>query len=207
MRQRVVIAIAISCEPALLIADEPTTALDVTIQAQILRLFERLRDDLGLALVFISHDLAVVETVCDDVLVMYAGHEVEQGRCEDVLQRATHPYSRALLAAVPDADEYQEELVVVPGSPPTPWTMPPRLPVRSAMRPGQRLHVPPTRPDLRRPRWAPCAMRARPGGRRWTLNQPCGSPLSTSRTPPVGSAGTTAAASSRASASRSNEEV
>jgi oligopeptide/dipeptide ABC transporter ATP-binding protein len=125
MRQRIVIAAAIACEPQVLIADEPTTALDVTIQAQILDLFDRLRREHGLALVFISHDLAVVESVSDQVLVMYAGQEVESGTCQDVIHRPLHPYSEALLASVPDPDHYQEELRVIRGTPPSPALYPP----------------------------------------------------------------------------------
>ncbi|WP_328702934.1 ABC transporter ATP-binding protein [Arenibaculum pallidiluteum] len=101
MRQRVMIAMALSCRPSLLIADEPTTALDVTIQAQILRLIRTLQDEMGMAVMFITHDMGVVAEVADRVLVMNGGRKVEEGTVEDVFARPQHPYTRALLAAVP----------------------------------------------------------------------------------------------------------
>jgi oligopeptide/dipeptide ABC transporter ATP-binding protein len=101
MRQRVVIAMALSCNPSLLIADEPTTALDVTIQAQILDLMQSLQRELGMAIVLITHDLGVIAQVCDDVVVMYAGQVAEQGSVEAIFRRPMHPYTRGLLASVP----------------------------------------------------------------------------------------------------------
>ena len=101
MRQRVVIAMALSCNPSLLIADEPTTALDVTIQAQILDLMLSLQRELGMAIVLITHDLGVIAQVCDDVVVMYAGQVAEQGTVEAIFRRPMHPYTRGLLASVP----------------------------------------------------------------------------------------------------------
>jgi peptide/nickel transport system ATP-binding protein len=101
MRQRVVIAIALACEPALLIADEPTTALDVTIQAQILELIRDLQSDLGMAVIMITHDLGVIAETSDDVLVMYAGRVAEQGSVYDIFDRPAHPYTRGLLASIP----------------------------------------------------------------------------------------------------------
>ena len=101
MRQRVMIAMALSCNPSLLIADEPTTALDVTIQAQILDLIAGLRKKLGMAVVLITHDLGVVAEVCDYVVVMYAGKVVEQGKVADIFLRPTHPYTRGLLNSLP----------------------------------------------------------------------------------------------------------
>jgi oligopeptide/dipeptide ABC transporter ATP-binding protein len=101
MRQRVMIAMALICSPALVIADEPTTALDVTIQAQILELLQQMQNDLGMSIVMITHDLGVIAETCDDVLVMYAGRVAEQGTVEAVFRSPRHPYTRGLLAAIP----------------------------------------------------------------------------------------------------------
>jgi oligopeptide/dipeptide ABC transporter ATP-binding protein len=101
MRQRVVIAMALACKPALVIADEPTTALDVTIQAQILELMKELQDEMGMSIILITHDLGVIAETCDDVLVMYAGRVAEQGSSEDIFHRPTHPYTRGLLESIP----------------------------------------------------------------------------------------------------------
>ncbi len=101
MRQRVVIAMALACSPALLIADEPTTALDVTIQAQILELIRDLQTKLGMAVLLITHDLGVIAENCDEVVVMYAGRVAERGRVEQIFDRPTHPYTRGLLASIP----------------------------------------------------------------------------------------------------------
>ncbi len=101
MRQRVMIAMALSCKPSLLIADEPTTALDVTIQAQILQLIRQLQEEMGMAVIFITHDMGVVAEVADRVLVMYHGEAVEEGSCEQIFHNPQHPYTRSLLAAVP----------------------------------------------------------------------------------------------------------
>lgn len=101
MRQRVMIAMALSCNPSVLIADEPTTALDVTIQAQILDLLRSLREKLGMAVVLITHDLGVVAEVCDYVVVMYAGKVIEQGTVQDIFSRPSHPYTRGLLNSIP----------------------------------------------------------------------------------------------------------
>ena len=104
MRQRVVIAMALACRPALVIADEPTTALDVTIQAQILELMKELQDETGMAIILITHDLGVIAETCDDVLVMYAGRIAEQGSAEDIFHRPAHPYTRGLLESIPRLD-------------------------------------------------------------------------------------------------------
>jgi oligopeptide/dipeptide ABC transporter ATP-binding protein len=101
MRQRVVIAMALACRPALVIADEPTTALDVTIQAQILELMKELQDETGMAIILITHDLGVIAETCDEVLVMYAGRVAELGPVEDIFGRPAHPYTRGLLESIP----------------------------------------------------------------------------------------------------------
>jgi oligopeptide/dipeptide ABC transporter ATP-binding protein len=119
MRQRVALAIAISCDPQLLIADEPTTALDVTVQAQVLTLLERMTARHGSAVLLISHDLGVVGTFCDRLLVMYAGRIVESGPAAEVIGNPAHPYTRALLASIPSlTGELPERLASIPGSPP-----------------------------------------------------------------------------------------
>ncbi|MGW2330460.1 dipeptide ABC transporter ATP-binding protein [Streptomyces sp. NPDC001700] len=126
MRQRVVIAIALANDPALLIADEPTTALDVTIQAQILRLLARLRTELGIAIAIITHDMGVVAELCTDVVVMYGGRTVEKGTVEQVFRHPRHPYTAALLEAMPrlDDDRVGQPLPAIPGSPPDPASPP-----------------------------------------------------------------------------------
>jgi peptide/nickel transport system ATP-binding protein len=125
MRQRVVIAIALAASPSLLIADEPTTALDVTIQAQILRLLARLRDELGISVLMITHDMGVVAETCDDVVVMYGGRVVEQGPVEVVFARQEHPYTADLLTAMPRLDTGgRSRLPAIPGAPPDPAALP-----------------------------------------------------------------------------------
>jgi oligopeptide/dipeptide ABC transporter ATP-binding protein len=105
MRQRIMIAMALSCNPEVLIADEPTTALDVTIQAQILELIQKLQSELGLAVIMITHDLGVVAEVCDRVIVMYAGQIVEQGNVKEIFKNPQHPYTKGLLASIPQMGE------------------------------------------------------------------------------------------------------
>jgi oligopeptide/dipeptide ABC transporter ATP-binding protein len=114
------IAMALACEPELLIADEPTTALDVTIQAQILDLLAELRSRLGMAVILITHDLGVVAEVCDRVVVMYAGQVVEHGTVEEIFADPRHPYTEGLLQAVPRLGVPQEKLAVIPGTVPSP---------------------------------------------------------------------------------------
>jgi oligopeptide/dipeptide ABC transporter ATP-binding protein len=116
MLQRVMIAMELACNPALLIADEPTTALDVTIQAQILLLLKELQQQLNTAILFITHDLGVVAQICDRVMVMYAGTIVESAPVEKLFEEPFHPYTKGLLGAIPRLDETQEELTIIPGS-------------------------------------------------------------------------------------------
>ena len=125
MRQRVMIAMALACEPDLLVADEPTTALDVTVQAQILALLAELRAERGLALLLITHDLAVVAETCQRVLVMYAGRIVEQGPIGPIFEDPRHPYTLGLLRSMPRLDERQStELAAIPGQPPNLQALP-----------------------------------------------------------------------------------
>ncbi|MGE3833833.1 MAG: dipeptide/oligopeptide/nickel ABC transporter permease/ATP-binding protein [Acidimicrobiia bacterium] len=120
MRQRVLIAMALSNNPRLVIADEPTTALDVTVQAQILDLLKKLQTELGMAMIFVTHDLGVVADICDRVAVMYAGEIVEQGKVHDLFANPRHPYTRALLGAIPQLAEAGERLTSIPGTVPPP---------------------------------------------------------------------------------------
>lgn len=135
MRQRVVIAMAIANDPELLIADEPTTALDVTIQAQIVELLDRLRRERNLGLVLITHDLGLVAGLADRVTILYSGKIVERGPVLDVFAEARHPYTRGLLKAMPSSDDTLERLVAIDGTPPSPAGRPsgcafhPRCPV------------------------------------------------------------------------------
>jgi peptide/nickel transport system ATP-binding protein len=149
MRQRALIAMALSCNPALLIADEPTTALDVTVQAQILRLIERLRHDFGSAIVLITHDMGVVSDVADRVMVMYAGRIAECGPRQDVFARPGHPYTWALMRSIPPiSGDKPRRLAAIPGSPPLPRARPRGCPFRPRcpFRHGRCLEEPPLFP-------------------------------------------------------------
>lgn len=117
MRQRVVIAMALACNPKLLIADEPTTALDVTIQAQIIELFKELIEKINMTIIFITHDLGVIAEICDKVAVMYAGTIVEQGTIEDIFYRPHHPYTMGLLKSIPKLNNQHNRLIPIEGTP------------------------------------------------------------------------------------------
>ena len=149
LRQRVMIAIALACDPAVLIADEPTTALDVTVQAQILDVVERLQERLGTAVIWISHDLGVVAGIADRIAVMYAGRIVEEAAVDGLFAHPRHPYTRALLAARPVLGHRRVTLDAIPGRPPDPHERPPgcafrpRCPV--AADPRCETQVPPLR--------------------------------------------------------------
>jgi peptide/nickel transport system ATP-binding protein/oligopeptide transport system ATP-binding protein len=127
LRQRAMIAMGLICEPKLLIADEPTTALDVTTQAQILQLMRELRDRVGTSIILITHDLGIIAEMCDDVNVMYAGEIVEQGNVFDLFDRPSHPYTRGLLASIPKATEQRTEarMPSIPGMVPNLERLPP----------------------------------------------------------------------------------
>lgn len=124
MRQRIMIAMALSSSPKLLIADEPTTALDVTIQKEVLELMKKLKEDMKASIIFISHDLGVVSDIADYVNVMYAGKVVERAKAEDIFKRPLHPYTRGLIKAIPSAHKKRNELYTIRGSVPNPIGLP-----------------------------------------------------------------------------------
>jgi oligopeptide/dipeptide ABC transporter ATP-binding protein len=124
MKQRVVIAMALACRPELLLADEPTTALDVTIQAQVLEMINKLKEEFHTSMIMISHNLGVVAEVCDDLAVIYAGEIVELGSKEAIFDRPSHPYTQGLFKAVPTLDEEKERLDPISGLPPDPSNLP-----------------------------------------------------------------------------------
>lgn len=117
MRQRVMIAMALVCEPDILIADEPTTALDVTIQAQILELMQDLQKKLGMAIIMVTHDLGVIASMCDEIMVMYGGRVCERGTADDIFYRPAHEYTKGLLRSIPKSDNMNEKLVPIGGTP------------------------------------------------------------------------------------------
>ena len=125
MKQRVVIAIALACNPKMLIADEPTTALDVTIQAQVLEMMKRLRDQFQMGMILITHDLGIVAEICDEVAVMYAGRIVEMGTLDEVFNQTRHPYTEGLFNSLPNINNRDEKLKPIPGLMPDPTDLPP----------------------------------------------------------------------------------
>ncbi|MFD9884387.1 ABC transporter ATP-binding protein [Streptomyces alboflavus] len=164
MRQRVMIAMALACEPDLLIADEPTTALDVTVQAQILDLIARLQQDRGLGVVMITHDLGVIARVAHDVLVMYGGRAAEQAPVDTLFATPAHPYTRGLLDSLPRLDDADDEpLRAIPGSPPSllapapGCAFAPRCPRAAAATADERLRCETERPPLGGPAGHPAA--------------------------------------------------
>ena len=117
MRQRVMIAMALACEPDILIADEPTTALDVTIQAQILELMQDLQKKLGMAIIIVTHDLGVIASMCDEIIVMYGGRVCERGTADDIFYRPAHEYTKGLLRSIPSTQNMNERLIPIGGTP------------------------------------------------------------------------------------------
>ena len=117
MRQRVMIAMALACEPDILIADEPTTALDVTIQAQILELMQELQKNLGMAIIMVTHDLGVIADMCDKIIVMYGGNICERGTADDIFYNPCHEYTKGLLRSIPNVDNSKERLIPISGTP------------------------------------------------------------------------------------------
>ena len=163
MRQRAMIAMALACDPAIVIGDEPTTALDVMVQAQILELLERLRRELGLSLILITHDLSVIAETCDRTLIMYAGKVAEEGPVRKIFTAPRHPYTQKLLGAFPNIQADRRTLETIPGSPPDLRDPPDGLPVPPAL-PGRDGRLPRGRParghlPRRRPRRVPPAPR------------------------------------------------
>jgi peptide/nickel transport system ATP-binding protein/oligopeptide transport system ATP-binding protein len=124
MRQRVMIAMALACKPALLIADEPTTALDVTVQAQILDLLRELQAETGMSIILITHDLGVVAEMADEVAVMYAGRVVERAAATEIFASPQHPYTLGLLGSIPRLDEDRDRLLAIEGAVPPPFALP-----------------------------------------------------------------------------------
>ena len=124
MKQRVVIAIALACNPSVLIADEPTTALDVTIQAQVIAMMKKLRDDRGMSMIMITHDLGIIADVCDEVAIMYAGRIIEYGTLRDVFNHTRHPYTEGLFNSLPNIRNRSERLKPIPGLMPDPSNLP-----------------------------------------------------------------------------------
>jgi peptide/nickel transport system ATP-binding protein len=158
MRQRAVIAMALACNPRVLIADEPTTALDVMIQAQILELLQQLQAELHLSVIFVTHDLGLVAEVCDDVVVMYGGKVVEHANCDTIFNKARHPYTQRLLQAFPDIEQPGATLASIPGNPPRLDDLPPgcRFEPRCHRREEICARQPPPLLELISGHWAAC---------------------------------------------------
>ncbi|HZC61190.1 MAG TPA: ATP-binding cassette domain-containing protein [Streptosporangiaceae bacterium] len=184
MLQRVMIAIAISCDPQLLVADEATTALDVTIQAEVIELLRQLREERGLAVLFVSHDLAVISELCDRVVVFYAGEMVESGPAEEIIERPRHPYTQALLQVASVGDFRRRELQVIAGQPPRWARTSPAAGSRGAARPRPRRAA--SAPSPRSPS-APSIRCAASGSthRRWPANWRPGERRRPGRAPPA----------------------
>ena len=158
MKQRAVIAMALACNPKLLIADEPTTALDVVVQARILKLLERLKDELGINIVLITHDLSIISELCDSVAIMYAGKIVEIGDVHDVFQEPLHPYTKGLLSAIPSVKGKKRRLTSIPGVPPDLLNPPPgcRFWPRCSLADEECQRVEPELKYLGEGRWVAC---------------------------------------------------
>ncbi|MBO6094168.1 MAG: ABC transporter ATP-binding protein, partial [Oscillospiraceae bacterium] len=124
MKQRVVIAMALACSPEILIADEPTTALDVTIQAQVLDMIRELKRKYNMSMIMITHDLGIVAEICDTVAIVYAGHIVEYGTLEDIFNHTAHPYTIGLFGSLPNMDDRMQRLKPIPGLMPDPTKLP-----------------------------------------------------------------------------------
>ena len=137
MRQRAMIALALSCKPKILLADEPTTALDATVQIQILLLLRELQREFGMSVIFVTHDIGVAIEICDRVAVMYAGQIVEQGSLRDIVRTPVHPYAKGLLASTVHGAKRGQRLEAIPGTPPSLDKAPARLLVRAALRLAQ----------------------------------------------------------------------
>ena len=174
MRQRVMIALALACKPELLIADEPTTALDVTIQAQILDLLKRLQRELGMGVIMITHDLGVVAESCDRVVVMYAGRKVEEATVLDLFDRPRHPYTRALMASMPALSTRGRAARRDPGPGAGAAPARPRLRLRAALRLRRRRAAAIEQPALDRRRRRPRRRLLRRGGRTHSRALPAG---------------------------------
>jgi peptide/nickel transport system ATP-binding protein len=162
MRQRAMIAMALACTPELLFADEPTTALDVMIQAQVLELLKELQKALGLAIVLVTHDLGIVAEVCDSVVVMYGGKVAEYASADEIYNNPQHPYTQRLLASFPDLDKPTETLASIPGTPPRLTQLPPgcRFEPRCHLRIAKCAEIEPPLLEVSSEHYASCILRA-----------------------------------------------